>query len=274
MSLPKPNPRTLAVVTGASSGIGEALARQLAELGYPLLLVARRADRLNKLAADLTAAHGIKVEVRPTDLADATGLADLCAELAGRRVDILCNNAGAVNWGAVHELDANSERTVVALNTVAVHDLTLAVLPGMVRRGMGAIEMTGSIAGVQPMPGCATYSATKAFVNTFCESLHEELKNTGVSCTLLAPGPVSTGITEASGISGVHGAGGGLVWMSAERVARDTLKAMGRGRRVLVPGLFAKLNALSGRHTPHALLLPVLREVNQRVLELGRRQKA
>ncbi len=269
MGLGKPEAGAIAVVTGASSGIGEWLARLLAARGHNLLLVARRREVLDRLGAELAAAHGIKAEVGAVDLADRAARGELCAELGRRKVQVLCNNAGYVNWGLIRDLDPASERMVVELDTVAVHDLTLAVLPGMLARGSGVIEMTGSLAGMQPMPGCATYAACKAFVNSFCESLHGELQGTGVSCTLLAPGPVRTGLMDASGISGVDGVGGSLVWMTPERVARDTLRAMERGRRVIVPGAFAKVNALSGRYAPRALLLPLLKQVSAQVVRRG-----
>ncbi len=269
MGLGKPDREAIAVITGASSGIGECLARLLAARGHNLLLVARRQQLLDALGQELSHAHGVTVESRGVDLADRAARAELCAELASRPVQVLCNNAGFVNWGLIRDLDPVSEQMVVELDTVAVHALTLAVLPGMLARGAGVIEMTGSLAGMQPMPGCATYAACKAFVNSFSESLHGELAGTGVSCTLLAPGPVRTGLLDASGISGVDGVGGNLVWLTAERVAQDTLKAMERGRRVIVPGAFAKVNALSGRFAPRALLLPLLKQVSAQVVQRG-----
>ncbi|WP_394822478.1 SDR family NAD(P)-dependent oxidoreductase [Pendulispora albinea] len=254
----------LAVVTGASSGIGEELARGLARRGHSLVLVARRAERLEALARELSGAHSVRVEVRGCDLADRPARASLFAELEGREVDVLCHSAGFATFGRVGTLDVHREREQVELNAVAVHDLTLAVLPGMRARRRGAILVVGSTAGHQPMPGSATYSASKAFANCFAEALHEELRGTGVTCTLLAPGPVRTGFAEVAGVKHLEGKGGDFAWLGAARVAEEALRAMAARRRVVVPGAFAKLETLGGRYTPRALLLPAIAKVLER----------
>lgn len=269
MGMPSAKDGGVAVVTGASSGIGEALARSLASRGYPLVLIARRKQKLEQLAADLSTRFGVLVDVFPTDLADASARHSLCEKLATMNVAILCNNAGQASWGKVTDLDATAERLQVQLNVVAVHELALAVLPGMIARGCGAIEFTGSIAGMQPIPGCATYSAGKAFVNSFAESLHQEVKASGISCTVLAPGPVATEIIAASGIQGVEGFGGSLVWMQADVVAEQTIKAMERGERMVIPGLFAKAHALTGRMAPRRLVVPFMQRIGERVIAAG-----
>jgi short-subunit dehydrogenase len=258
VSLPVPEPGALAVVTGASSGIGAALARGLAARGHPLLLVARRLDRLEKLAAELRERHGVEVEVRGCDLADRADRADLCADLGGRPVAVLCNNAGFPTCGPLADGDPAREAAEVEVNVVAVHELTLAVLPGMLARRSGTILVTGSTAGEQPVPTAATYAGTKAFANAFTQSLHGELRGTGVTCTLLLPGPVRTEFAQVGGIPGVE-ARRWFAWRSADRVAAAGLRGAGRGRRVVTPGLPAKAQAVLGRHTPRALLFPVLR---------------
>ena len=161
MSLPEPKPNAWALVTGASSGIGVELARGLARRGHSVILVARRTDRLETLAAELRE-FGVEVRVESADLADAEARARLLATLAELDVSVLCNNAGLGSVGDVVSLDAGSELNQVAVNVTAVAELTYALLPRMVSRGSGAILMVGSTAGYQPMPGQTTYAATKA----------------------------------------------------------------------------------------------------------------
>lgn len=265
MSLPQPRPQARAVITGASSGIGEELARQLAARGHSLILVARRVARLEALATELRKAHKVQVDLRPCDLADRAARAQFRQELASTEVSVLCNNAGFATFGRLAELDAEREREQLELNAVAVQDLTLAVLPGMVARKSGAILVVGSTSGHQPTPSNATYAASKAFANSFAESLHSELKGTGVSCTLLAPGPTRTGFTEAAGITRIDSIGGSVIWISAERVAREAIRGMECNRRIVIPGFIAQAQTLGGRYTPRAVLLPVLKQVFSRL---------
>jgi uncharacterized protein len=250
----------LAVVTGASSGIGAALARVLAARGYVPMVVARRVDRLKELAAEIRDAHGREALVRECDLADRDDRARLAEELAEREVAVLCNNAGFPTCGPLAGADPRREAEEVEVNTVAMHQLTLAVLPGMLARRAGAILITGSTAGEQPVPTAATYAATKAFANVFAESLHVELRGTGVTCTLLAPGPVRTEFTEVGGITGAENARW-FAWMTPQKVAEEAVRGMALGRRVVVPGPMAKVQAIAGRHTPRPVLFPVLRGV-------------
>lgn len=266
MSLPHPRPEARAIVTGASSGIGEFLARGLAARGHSLILVARRGEQLLQLAQEISHAYGVEAEIRPCDLSNREARAALRAELTGRDISILCNNAGFATFGQVKDLDPAREIEQVELNAVAMHELTLTILPGMLKRGSGAILITGSTAGHQPMPGSATYSASKAFANTFSEALNEELRGSGVSCTLLAPGPVRTGFADVAGIKGIEGMGGGFAWLTAERVANTALRGMERSHRLVVPGTFATLQTLSGRYTPRVMLLPILSKILGRVV--------
>ncbi|KDN83850.1 SDR family NAD(P)-dependent oxidoreductase [Kitasatospora cheerisanensis] len=249
-----------AVVTGASSGIGEALAHQLAGRGHRLQLVARRKDRLERLAQELRQRHRVAVEVRECDLADRAERAALCEHLAGLEIAILANNAGFTTCGPLAGGDARREAQEVEVNAVAVHELTLAVLPGMLARRSGRILFTGSTAGMQPVPTAATYAATKAFVNTFAESLHGELRGTGVSCTLLAPGPVRSEFMAVGGAQELEERRW-FAWQTPETVAKAGLRAARWGRRVSVPGPMAKLQGLAGRHVPHGLTFLLLRTV-------------
>jgi short-subunit dehydrogenase len=265
VSLPQPHPQARAVITGASSGIGEELARQLAARGHSLILVARRVGKLEVLAKELRAAYKVKVELRPCDLVDRAARTQLREELAAQDISILCNNAGFATFGKLAGLDAEREREELELNAVAVQDLTLAVLPGMIRRKAGAILVVGSTSGHQPSPANATYAASKAFANSFAESLHSELRGTGVSCTLLAPGPTRTGFTEVAGIAKIDSIGGKFLWVSAERVARAGIEGMDRGKRIVIPGFVAQAQTLGGRYTPRAVLLPVLKQLFTRI---------
>jgi uncharacterized protein len=246
------------VVTGASSGIGEALAHRLAARGRRLLLVARRGDRLERLAVALRRRHGVEVEWRACDLSDRAARRALVEQLRGLEVELLCNNAGFSTCGPIAASDPAREAQAIEVNAVALHELTLAVLPGMLERRRGAILMTGSNAGEQPVPTVATYAATKAFVNTFAEALHEELRGTGVRCTVLAPGPVRTEFADVAGVSHIHG--NRLIrFMTAERVAEAGIRGLEDGRRIVTPGAMAKLQALAGRYTPRRVLFPVMR---------------
>ncbi|WP_127784411.1 mycolate reductase [Rhodococcus sp. X156] len=258
MSLPVPTADSRAVVTGASSGIGTALATELAERGYSLILVARRTELLTALAERLTSSHGVQVEVRAVDLSDPVAREKLAGELAEREISVLCNNAGVATFGPVAQLDAGFERDLVQLNAVAVHDLTLAVLPGMLARRSGAILVTGSAAGNLPVPNNATYAATKAFANTFTESLRHELKGTGVHVTLLAPGPVRTETPDPAEASIVDKVLPDSVWVTSESVAKESIDALARNKMRVVPGIVGKVMSVAGGYAPRALSAPVI----------------
>jgi short-subunit dehydrogenase len=263
--------RGLAVVTGASSGIGRALARGLATRGYSLLLVARRGPRLDAIASDLHSRHGVDVEVWRCDLADREQLEYLSAELRLRDVEVLCNNAGFTTCGLLRDADAVREAQAVAVNVASVQELTLAVLPRMLARDRGAILITGSAAGEQPVPSAATYAATKAFANSFAQALSVELRGTNVTCTLLAPGPVRTEFFEVGGVGRMEALTRWFAWQSADRVSEDALRGLDLGRRVVIPGPIAKLQAFAGRHLPRVFLFPLLRLVFLPVVRLSAR---
>ncbi|MGY0497165.1 mycolate reductase [Nocardia sp. FBN12] len=257
MSLPSPTADNRAVVTGASSGIGTALAAELAGRGYSLILVARRGEILTELAQRLTLVHGITAEVRAVDLADRTQRASLVDELAVRDIAVLCNNAGIATFGPVAELDFAYERMQMELNATAVHDLTLAVLPGMIERKAGGILISGSAAGNMPIPNNATYAASKAFANTFSESLRGELKGTGVHVTLLAPGPVRTETPAPEDQSIVDKMVPDFLWVSSEYTAKVSIDALARNKMRIVPGLISKGMSVAGNYGPRALTAPV-----------------
>jgi short-subunit dehydrogenase len=268
MALPPSDPRDTVIITGASSGIGSALARELAARGYGLTLIARRQDRLLELAEEVRARHGVEIEVRACDLIDDRERGLLIDELqyGARRLVGLCNNAGVGSLGDVRELDADHEVAIVRLNALALHEMTVRLVPGLVEQGEGAILNVASITGFQPLPGTATYAATKAFVQSFSEALHAELGGTGVSCTVASPGLTRTEIWDRSGAGELSEAGPDFLWQDAEDVAREAVEAMVAGRRTVVPGLHNKLAAVGGRFVPRSLWLPAMRTVGGRRL--------
>ena len=258
MPVPAPSPDARAVVTGASQGIGEALAVELAARGHSLIVTARREDVLNELAARLTERYPVTVEVRPVDLVDPAERAKLADELAARNISILCANAGTATFGPVAKLDPAGEKAQVALNAIAVHDLTLAVLPGMIERQAGGILISGSAAGNSPIPNNATYAATKAFVNTFSESLRGELRGAGVHVTLLAPGPVRTAPPDPAEASLVDRLVPEFLWISAEQTARLSLDALQRNKMRVVPGMTSKAMSVASGYAPRAVVAPIV----------------
>jgi uncharacterized protein len=259
MSLPQPNSDAIVVVTGASSGIGTELARGLARRGYPLLLTARRRERLAELSDELRAKHSVTVEVMALDLADGAARAQLVDRVGSAPIAGLCNSAGFGTSGAFHRLRVEREREEVTVNALALMELTHAALPEMVDRGAGAVLNIASIAGFQPIPGMAVYSATKAFVQTFSEAVHEELHGTGVSCTVLCPGPVPT---EWADVADAHQLSVRIAEVSPGEVAEAAIVGMLEGKRSVVPGLVPTVVALAGRFTPRCVLLPALRLFN------------
>jgi short-subunit dehydrogenase len=248
-------PATTALITGASSGIGVAIAGELARRGHALTLVARRADRLRELADRIGGEHGVRVEWISVDLMDASERDRIPAEVAarGQVVDLLVNDAGMGTSGAFHELPLDKELQMVRLNVEAMVALCGAFLPGMVERGSGGVLNVASVSGFMPVPQQATYSASKAFVLTFTEALTIDLHGTGVTATALCPGPVKT---EFAGI--IEGLPSAL-FVDPERVAREAIDGLEQGRRSVVPGVFNKFNAVSGRYTPRGLFLPLAR---------------
>lgn len=256
MSLPKPSNQASVVVTGASSGIGTEIAGGLARRGYPLVLVARRRARLDDLAGELGTTYSVGVDVMPLDLADAASREKLAARLHSEPIAGLVNSAGFGTSGVFHTLPVERESEQVTLNALALMELTHAALPGMVDRGAGAVLNVASIAAFQPLPGMAVYSASKAFVQTFSEAVHEGLHGTGVSCTVLCPGPVPT---EWAQIADAEHVNMSFAQVSPHDVAEAAIVGMVEGRRSVVPGLVPKVASLGGRFTPRSVLLPALR---------------
>jgi uncharacterized protein len=260
MSLPKPSNQAPIVVTGASSGIGTELAGGLARRGYPLVLVARRRDRLDDLAGELRTQYSVGVDVMPLDLAETGSRKQLAARLRSEPIAGLCNSAGFGTSGVFHTLPIGRESEEVVLNSLTLMELTHAALPGMVERGAGAVLNIASIAGFQPIPYMAVYSATKAFVQTFSEAVHEELHGTGVSVTVLCPGPVPT---EWGEIANAERFSIPIAQVAPHDVAEEAIGGMLAGKRSVVPGVVPKAVSIGGRFAPRSLLLPGIRIGNR-----------
>ncbi|MGV0848831.1 mycolate reductase [Mycolicibacterium phlei] len=258
MPVPAPSADARAVVTGASQNIGEALAIELAARGHNLIVTARREDVLRKLADRLTAEYGVTVEVRAVDLTDPADRAKFCEELSTHNISILCANAGTATFGPIAKLDPAGEKAQVQLNVLGVHDLVLAVLPGMVQRKAGGILISGSAAGNSPIPNNATYAASKAFANTFSESLRGELKKDGVHVTLLAPGPVRETLPAEDEQSLVEKLIPDFLWISTQYTAKQSLDALERNKMRIVPGVTSKAMSVASGYAPRAIVTPIV----------------
>src|ERR1700761_9601757 len=265
MPIPAPSPDARAVVTGASQNIGEALATELAARGHSLIVTARREDILADLAARLADKYRVTVEVRPADLADPAERAKLCDGLAARPISILCANAGTATFGPVSALDPAGEKAQLQLNVLGVHDLTLAVLPGMIERKAGGILISGSAAGNSPIPYNATYAATKAFVNTFSESLRGELRGSGVHVTLLAPGPVRETLPAETEQSLVEKLIPDFLWISTDYTAKLSLDGLERNKMRVVPGVTSKAMSVASGYAPRSVVSPIVGAVYKRL---------
>jgi hypothetical protein len=227
----------VALVTGASSGIGAAFARVLAERGHDLVLVARNGERLQVLADELEAEHATRSEVLAADLEADAGVAHVAQRLTDseRPVELLVNNAGFGTSGAFHELPIEAEQAEIRLNVLALVTLTRAALGSMVARGHGGVINVSSVGAYQPTPLSATYGATKAFVSSFSNAIHEELRGTGVKAMVLAPGFTHTEFHVRAGIDN-KGSTPEFLWQSAGEVAETAMRAFDKGRAVCVPG--------------------------------------
>ncbi len=262
MALPTPKENATAVVTGASSGIGAEIARELARRGHGVTLVARREDRLQALADELARDHAVRAEVIAADLTDASSRGELPRQLAERGLtpDILVNNAGFTTMGPVHRADRAAELAMVRTNVEAVVDLCTLIVPGMVTRHRGAVLNTASTAAFQPLPGQACYGASKAFVLSYGHALGAELHGTGVTVTTLCPGPVETGFAAAAGMSDAEAAETlpAFMWVPAADVARAAVEGLATGRPVVIPGAANRAAAALAHVAPKGWLMPMM----------------
>lgn len=251
-----------ALITGASAGIGEALARHCAMKNHDLILVARRKARLEALAYELNAEWGVEVDVFDCDLGEADAARELFArtEEAGLQVDLLINNAGLGQSGDLAEMDLDRITMMMRVNIEALTQLTRLYLPAMIARGEGRVLNVGSVAGFPPGPGMAVYYATKAYVYSLTEALVEELKGTGVTITNLAPGATDTEFQSRADIEKSLLFAVGV--LDAEAVAKYGYEAMMRGKALAIPGLSNKLSARTIPLVPRRLIRKITRRIN------------
>jgi short-subunit dehydrogenase len=262
LPLPPAAPSSTALVTGASSGIGAAIAAELAARGHGVTLVARREDRLRELAEKLEG-QGVRAEAIGCDLGDEAARDRLQAEIEDRglAVEILVNNAGFGGGPEFADTDRSRVVEMARLNVEAVADLTARFVPAMVARGRGAVINTASTASFQPLPGTAHYAATKAYVLSLSEAISSELGPKGITVTALCPGPVRTEFMDVANLEHAEDGTPDFIWSTAEEVAAAAVRGAEQGKRVVVPGTLNRAGALAGQHAPRALALPLFKRI-------------
>ena len=256
-------PKGAALITGASSGIGAELAKLCAAGGYGVILVARRVDRLGKLADNLAKAHGIQARALAADLADPAAPQSIFERTRTDTVEILINNAGIGLRGPFAETDWQAEARLLQVNVTALLHLTRLFLPEMLARRSGRILNVASTAAFVPGPLMAMYYASKAFVRSFSESVANEVAGTGVTVTLLCPGPTRTEFFEAAGIADSNLLKGSS--MGAEEVARIGYRAMMAGKTEAIAGARNRWMMLGTRIAPRSMLAAFTRRLNSSV---------
>lgn len=250
--------RPIALVTGASSGIGAALCRELARHGHDLVLVARRTEPMTRLAEELSAI-GATASVIASDLSRPGAAATLAHELASRGVaiEVLINNAGLGAAGRFDRIETRRIGEMLQVNMVALTELTRLLLPGMVARGRGKIMLVASIAGFSPGPHMAVYFASKAYVLSFGEALAYELAGTGVGVSVACPGATDTEFFTVAGSSGTTMGRRLRRMMRPEDVAAEAYRGLAAGRTVVVTGAPNRLVAAAARYLPRRLVMPI-----------------
>jgi hypothetical protein len=264
MSQTQPQRQT-ALITGASGGIGEALAQRFARGGFDLVLVARTESKLQALAGELARSYGITAHALACDLSDPAAPRRLVEQLAARTiaVDILVNNAGFATYGPFAELDLDGELRMLQVNIVTLTHLTRLLLPGMLARKRGRILNVASTAAFMPGPLMAVYYASKAFVLSFSEALHNELQGSGVTVTALCPGPTSTGFQARAQMEQSKLVRGRQI-MGVDEVADAGYAALLKGQPVVIPGLMNRLQTLLPRLLPRRLVPQIVRSAQER----------
>jgi uncharacterized protein len=257
--------RPIALVTGASAGIGAELAREAAKDGHDLVLVARRREPMEALAAELSST-GAEITVISADLAKPAGAAALMKTVdeRGLVIDTLINNAGLGDSGRFNEEDPARILSMLQVNVVALTELTRLVLPQMVARGRGRVLLLASTAAFQPGPGMAVYYATKSYVLSFGRAIGYELRQTGVTVTTLCPGPTTSEFAQVANMQGVALMEGPMPIMTAAEVARQGYAALKAGRPEIITGFVNRTIAMSTRFTPTSILLTIAGRLNSR----------
>lgn len=240
-----------AIVTGASGGLGTALTHQLAERGHDLVLVARRREAMDTLAAELQARHGIATRVIVADLGDRQRVAALADDVADLGVEVLVNNAGYGLHGEFVEMKPDAITAMLDVDVVALTTLTRVFAERMVGRGGGRILLVASLTGFQPIPHYAAYAAAKAYVRSFGEALHVELAGRGVQVTVLSPGLMDTGFLDTAGQA--SSASLRRMMFPVAATAKLGVDALFDGRASVVAGWTNRLTAFSNRFTPRML---------------------
>ncbi len=259
------SPRPVALITGASGGLGLELARLAARDGHDLVLVARREEQLREVAKYLNGMYGIRAEVIVADLAEPEAPEAILGQVEqlGLGVDVLVNNAGFGDWGLFGRADLARQLAMVQVNVTALTELTRRCLPRMVSRRGGRILNVASTAAFAPGPLMAVYYASKAYVLSFSEAIGNELQGTGITVTALCPGPTRTGFAAAAGIEESNLFSGPNV-MEVGPVAAAGWRGLQRGRAVVVPGLLNKLLLFSVRLGPRWLVRRITRRFQER----------
>lgn len=246
-----------ALVTGASSGIGETLAGCFAAAKHDVILVARNEGKLKALAEKLAAQHGVAVSVQPADLSQPGAAEKLLAALSRKQssVDVLVNCAGVLEQGAFTAIDQAKHQAIIDLNISGLTAMLSAFVPGMVERGRGRVLNVASVASFQPVPTLASYAASKAYVLSLSESLSEELRDTGVTVTTLCPGITATNmLTQAAGANDKVGQLPGFLIGEVQQVADQAFAATMRGDAICVPGIINQAAMIASRGTPKWLV--------------------
>lgn len=251
--------RPVALITGASSGIGADLAREAAKDGHDVILSARRVEPMQTLACELET-YGASATILAADLSKPGGAEDLAGQIGqrGGAIDFLINNAGLGANGPFAESDMTRIGEMLEVNIAALTKLTRLIVPAMVARKRGRVMLLASTASFQPGPQMAVYCATKAYVLSFGEAIAYELRNSGVTVTTVCPGATATEFSRVAGTEniGLHRSAMASVMNSAE-VARIGYRGAKAGRRVVITGMRNRLMALTARVSPHAMVLPI-----------------